>query len=42
LIEGSLDENDAEIRYRKNGRTLAVATVGRDIEALKAELGLEA
>jgi NADPH-dependent 2,4-dienoyl-CoA reductase/sulfur reductase-like enzyme len=41
LIEGSLDQNDAEIRYRKAGRTLAVATVGRDIEALKAELGFE-
>ena len=40
-IEGSLDQNDAEIRYRKDGRTLAVATVGRDIEALKAELGFE-
>ena len=40
-IEGSLDRNDAEIRYRKDGRTLAVATVGRDIEALKAELGFE-
>jgi len=41
LIEGSLEQNDAEIRYRKDGRTLAVATVGRDIEALKAELGFE-
>ena len=41
LIEGSLDRNDAEIRYRKDGRTLALATVGRDIEALKAELGFE-
>ena len=40
-IEGSLENKDAAIRYRRGGRTLAVATIGRDIEALKAELDLE-
>jgi NADPH-dependent 2,4-dienoyl-CoA reductase/sulfur reductase-like enzyme len=40
-IEGSLEAGDAAVRFRKDGRTLAVATVGRDIAALKAELDFE-
>ena len=42
MIEGALDLKDAEVRYRKDDCTLAIATVGRDIEALKVELGFEA
>ncbi len=40
-IEGSLDDQDAAIRYVQGGRTLAVATVGRDVESLKAGVALE-
>jgi NADPH-dependent 2,4-dienoyl-CoA reductase/sulfur reductase-like enzyme/nitrite reductase/ring-hydroxylating ferredoxin subunit len=40
-IEGSLEGQDAAIRYVQGGRTLAVATVGRDLESLKAGLALE-
>lgn len=40
-IDGSLDARDAKVTYRKGGRTLAVATVGRDRQSLLAELKLE-
>jgi len=40
-IDGSLDARDAAVRYRMNGRTLAVATVGRDRGSLRAELEIE-
>jgi NADPH-dependent 2,4-dienoyl-CoA reductase/sulfur reductase-like enzyme len=40
-LEGSLDDQDAAIRYIQGGRTLAVATVGRDVESLKAGVALE-
>ena len=35
-VDGDLAQKDAEVRYIKNGETLAVATVGRDMAALKA------
>ena len=35
-VDGDLAKKDAEVRYIKNGKTLAVATVGRDMAALKA------
>jgi apoptosis-inducing factor 3 len=40
-IDGDLDERDCAIRYERNGRVAAVATISRDIESLKAELELE-
>lgn len=40
-IEGSLENQDAEIRYIQGGKTLAVATVGRDVASLKAGVALE-
>ena len=40
-IEGSLDAGDAVVRYLKGGRLLAVATVGRDLDSLKAGVELE-
>ncbi|HWF76665.1 MAG TPA: hypothetical protein VN694_05750, partial [Caulobacteraceae bacterium] len=40
-VEGSLASMDAEVRYVHGGRTLAVATVGRDLESLRAGLALE-
>jgi NADPH-dependent 2,4-dienoyl-CoA reductase/sulfur reductase-like enzyme len=40
-ISGSIDAADATVRYEKDGKLLAVATVGRDLESLKAELAFE-
>ena len=35
-IEGSVNREDATVLYKKGGKLLAVATVGRDLENLKA------
>jgi NADPH-dependent 2,4-dienoyl-CoA reductase/sulfur reductase-like enzyme/nitrite reductase/ring-hydroxylating ferredoxin subunit len=40
-IDGSLDARDAAVRFVRGGRTLAVATVSRDLENLQAEVDLE-
>ncbi|MGE5346797.1 MAG: FAD-dependent oxidoreductase [Acidithiobacillales bacterium] len=40
-IDGSLDARDAKVTYKKDGRTLAVSTVGRDRESLLAEKEME-
>jgi NADPH-dependent 2,4-dienoyl-CoA reductase/sulfur reductase-like enzyme/nitrite reductase/ring-hydroxylating ferredoxin subunit len=40
-IEGSLASRDCAVTYRRNGRTLAVATVSRDLASLRAELDME-
>ena len=40
-VSGSVAQGDCAVRYLVNGRALAVATVGRDLESLKAELGME-
>lgn len=40
-IEGDLDAHDCAVRFRANGRTLAMAAIGRDREALEAELAME-
>jgi NADPH-dependent 2,4-dienoyl-CoA reductase/sulfur reductase-like enzyme/nitrite reductase/ring-hydroxylating ferredoxin subunit len=40
-IDGSLAARDCEIAYVRGGRTLAVATVGRDRANLQAEIALE-
>ena len=34
--EGSVADKDAEVRYEKDGRVIAVATVNRDLDSLKA------
>ncbi len=34
VIDGDITARDASVSYRRNGRTLAVATLGRDMEAL--------
>jgi NADPH-dependent 2,4-dienoyl-CoA reductase/sulfur reductase-like enzyme len=40
-LDGSLAARDCAVRFRKGGRTVAVATVGRDRESLRAELEME-
>jgi NADPH-dependent 2,4-dienoyl-CoA reductase/sulfur reductase-like enzyme len=40
-IDGSLDARDCAVRYNYQGRTLAVATISRDLESLRAERMME-
>jgi NADPH-dependent 2,4-dienoyl-CoA reductase/sulfur reductase-like enzyme/nitrite reductase/ring-hydroxylating ferredoxin subunit len=39
--EGSLEKGDAEVRFVNAGRLVALATVGRDLRSLQAEVELE-
>lgn len=41
-IDGSLDARDCTIAYRLGGKTLAVATIGRDRASLEAEAAMQA
>jgi NADPH-dependent 2,4-dienoyl-CoA reductase/sulfur reductase-like enzyme len=41
-IDGDVAGRDCRVSYLKAGRVLAVATVGRDLESLQAEVELEA
>src|SRR5699024_3960098 len=41
-VEGDVAAGDCLVRYKKNGTTLAVATVGRDVAALEWEAETEA
>ena len=40
-IDGDIAAKDCLLRYRKGGRVLAVASIFRDLDSLKAELALE-
>jgi apoptosis-inducing factor 3 len=40
-IEGSLESRDCAIAYRRGDRTLAVATISRDLQSLEAERAFE-
>jgi len=40
-IDGSLEARDCAIAYKRDGRVLAVATIGRDKRSLEAELQME-
>jgi NADPH-dependent 2,4-dienoyl-CoA reductase/sulfur reductase-like enzyme len=40
-IDGDLAKNDCRVAYLKNDRELAVATIGRDVAALQAEVAME-
>jgi NADPH-dependent 2,4-dienoyl-CoA reductase/sulfur reductase-like enzyme/nitrite reductase/ring-hydroxylating ferredoxin subunit len=40
-IEGDIKGRDCLVRYRRNGRVLAVASIFRDLENLKAEASME-
>ena len=41
VIDGSLEALDCSVEYRRGGRTLAIATVGRDRANLEAEVRME-
>lgn len=41
-IDGRVEARDCRVTYRRAGRALAVATIGRDTENLRAEVELEA
>jgi hypothetical protein len=40
-IDGSIDQRDCRVAFGRSGRTLAVATIGRDLDSLRAERELE-
>jgi NADPH-dependent 2,4-dienoyl-CoA reductase/sulfur reductase-like enzyme/nitrite reductase/ring-hydroxylating ferredoxin subunit len=40
-IDGDIKAKDCLVRYKRNGRTLAVASIYRDVESLQAELEME-
>jgi apoptosis-inducing factor 3 len=40
-LEGSVEEHDCQLSFRRRGKTLAVATIGRDRESLESELAME-
>jgi NADPH-dependent 2,4-dienoyl-CoA reductase/sulfur reductase-like enzyme len=40
-IDGSLEARDCSIEYRRGGKTLAIATIGRDRASLEAEARME-
>jgi NADPH-dependent 2,4-dienoyl-CoA reductase/sulfur reductase-like enzyme len=40
-IDGSLEEHDCTIDFLLEGNTVAVATIGRDLASLRAELSME-
>ena len=41
MIDGDPAAHDCTVTYWRGGRKVAVATVGRDLENLKAEVALE-
>ena len=41
IVEGDIANKDGLARMRRAGRTLAVASVFRDLESLEAEVSLE-
>ena len=40
-IDGSLDARDCAVTFKRGKRTLAVATISRDLRSLQAELAME-
>jgi len=40
-VDGKLEAKDAKVTYKKNGRTVAVVTVFRDLESLQSEVAME-
>ena len=42
VVGGEIEKNDAIVAYRENGKTVAFASLGRDLACLRAEHALEA
>jgi NADPH-dependent 2,4-dienoyl-CoA reductase/sulfur reductase-like enzyme len=40
-VDGDIKSKDCVLRYKRNGRVLAVASIFRDVESLEAELTME-
>jgi hypothetical protein len=40
-IQGDVTAKDCVLRYRRNGRVLAVSSIYRDVDSLQAELAME-
>ena len=40
-IDGTLEARDCAVTYKRGDRTLAVATISRDLQSLQAELAME-
>ncbi len=40
-VDGDIDGRDCVVRYRKDGKVLAVASIYRDVESLEAEIAME-
>jgi hypothetical protein len=40
-MEGNIEARDCLVRYRRNGKVLAVASIFRDIDSLKEEAAME-
>ncbi len=40
-IDGDIMAKDCLLRYKRNGRVLAVASIYRDVESLQAEVTME-
>jgi len=41
VVDGDINARDCLLRYRRKGRTLAVASIYRDVASLQAELAME-
>ena len=41
-VGGDIKSRDCLVRYRRNGKVLAVASIFRDVDSLKAEMSMEA
>jgi NADPH-dependent 2,4-dienoyl-CoA reductase/sulfur reductase-like enzyme/nitrite reductase/ring-hydroxylating ferredoxin subunit len=41
VVDGNIAARDCVLRYQRNGRVLAVASIFRDVDNLKAELAME-
>lgn len=40
-VDGDIENRDCSVRYKRDGRTLAVVTIFRDLESLETELKME-